>query len=687
VTLSCPCRLPLPATRQPPALPQFAPTTKYRVRASKLEDGTVEKSELELVLLVADTCRQLQVEKILVADIWELKQNLEVAATNDIELPAQHKCAVARRLLSAQLPDMDTDSELIAWAQRAWPWSEASAALPWQISAPAFAKCAPKESTSQQDLKAFAESWHATIFNDDWMRAWTDAGSDGASPQRLIKLADSFMTVFASSAPPPEWAADVVWQPVVHIMRGIVAICCPTPGLHGASLKDVEYLIPEAKTSPMLNSISKVGRILLNHVKTDKLWTARKESYISVAGAEATHGRKVAKATCTAKEVVYNGDGLSAEHLQQKKDGLLTMFVKEHPSWQTALRPQATDQLQELVMKIVEADWRAAKADNKCMVGSLGVWVSVLQTMTLPESRALLQTIEERLQQMQFESAAAALQEVAKEFSASPSLSLCPSFLQSIKAASSLTEVGKEILADWEGAIKETFGIMEAGVADDWHRALVGIWHAVQQSKFLPDLHASCAKWESASQPMLSVRGAQAEYKKAESDADDSRTSAALEIFLNTYTTSLSHYTKLAAADPPKEKAEIFADFVAASRTFMIDTFEKEIKEGCAAIENGMLAKLRVATHALSQIAGGAAAGESWHSAVESASDVLGCFRQTLDKVDIKQIIKRQSVVTKATATAAAHTAYLYSANFPRGLPGWPAVPFRHASWLLILDS
>lgn len=658
----------------------YFPTTKYRIRAAKLDEGTVERSELELVLLVADACRQLQQDKILLADIWELKQNLEVAATNDIELPRQHKSAVTRRLLCAALPDLDDESKIHAWAERAWPWSEASAKLPWQYSTPTFAKCAPEESDSQQDFKAFMETWHATIFNDDWMRAWIDAGSDGAGPQRLIQLASALLTAVASSPAPPEWAA-AIWQPVVSIMRGIMAVCCPTPRVFATTLKDVDYLIPDAKTSPMLMAISKVGRILLNHVKTDRLWTSRKQSYISVAGAEATHGREVAEATCTVKEILlHSHTTLSDESLKQKKLRIFMEFAHKHPSWKKALRPQATDQLQQLVMKAVEMDWQAAKTDNNSLVGCLSLWVHVLQTMTLPESRALLQTMEERLQQMQFESAAAMLQKVAKEFHAAPSLSLCPSFLESIKGASSLTEVSTEIVADWEGAIKETFSIMKAGGAGDLHRALVGIWQVTQKSPLLPDLHASCAKWEVASQPMLAVSDAQAAYKKTENDADDSQRTATLEVFLNTYAASLSHYTKLAAADPPKENAEIFTGFVTDSRTFIIDTFEKDIKDGCAAIQDGMLAKLRVATHALSQIAGGAAAGEDWHSSVGSASEVLGCFKQTLDKVDIKQIMKHQGVVAKAAATAAAHTAYLCSVNLPRGLPGRLALPFQLAS-------
>lgn len=80
-------------------------------------------------------------------------------------------------------------------------------------------------------------------------------------------------------------------QPTVSAYRGLLALVCPVPEMHGSQLSDVEYIFPRnATVSALFEDMPKLGRLLANTLRKEDWWGDVVQRYKMSHGAEQACG-------------------------------------------------------------------------------------------------------------------------------------------------------------------------------------------------------------------------------------------------------------------------------------------------------------------------------------------------------------------------------------------------------------
>lgn len=235
------------------------------------------------------------------------------------------------------------------------------------------------------------------VFNDTWMRAF-HAAEDGANSSQILLFSKVLLQVAEDRPCLEPWAAEVV-KPAIAVSRAIVSLCCHVPCLYKATLKDVEYLMPESKASTIGTDLPKVGRILLNRCKADQAWLKRKELYISKAGIEMSKGPMVQEMMQQVMELAKlqaSGAG-DKDRMLSIEVPLLSAFAAEHTGLVQALRPEATVPLQQELLKYLSAEHSSMEKTGEVDAERQTSWVRVLKAMSITSARPLFQSVQEGL--------------------------------------------------------------------------------------------------------------------------------------------------------------------------------------------------------------------------------------------------------------------------------------------------
>jgi hypothetical protein len=242
-------------------------TTKLKDRQSKLEPESAEYQALNVTLDKVAACTALQLDKLRMMTVAEAQKHIDVLERNDMDLPGAHRVEyTARFAVEYALKEGAEPRE--QWARIVWPWcptNEIQMVDEWTSSAPTFAACVP-EDTSEESRKRFARAWYVGIFSDSFMKTFVEASQDDSKADSLLQIVTPFLDLVEKHAGPLAWAT--VWQPVVSCLRAISALCCHTPSADSTVTKDVQYLFPTGKSSPMSRDLGKFGVVLFNLVKT-----------------------------------------------------------------------------------------------------------------------------------------------------------------------------------------------------------------------------------------------------------------------------------------------------------------------------------------------------------------------------------------------------------------------------------
>ena len=281
----------------------------------------------------------------------------------------------------------------------------------------------------------------------------------------------------------PTWAASIA-EPVIKAFRGIVALCCPLPGLHGCGLNDVKYLFPEVKNQspPIAVELLRVGKVLVNEVKGQSgvgksMWPMWRERYYEHAGVEATKGPELMNlydeadavlATHVELQTDSSTDSRQMVILRGQKVAVVQKYVSKHMSF-GVLRPGATAELQDLLLQFMEDDWDASADCETFLSEQLPAYSRALRAMTVTRARPLLQAFEDKLQKDVRSRVIAQLRETCEEMLRTSDVASLGEFaraIQSVAAYSDIRDEERDLLKCLEKAVIASFCFLDVDDLD-----------------------------------------------------------------------------------------------------------------------------------------------------------------------------------------------------------------------------
>lgn len=229
----------------------------------------------------------------------------------------------------------------------------------WTASEPSFL-AAPLpadavEGTAQQ--KVMGELWMDAVISNHLLRVVSDAeGPHGTA--KLLELVRGILEAGPASLPElPEHGIEYV-RSTVSMLRALLALCDPSPGLCGASPTDVEFIAP---VNPKRNKKSeddesgiglRKGKALLRMVAREGVWRDRVASYRRFSGAERERGgelRELASALQkTLDEEPYDFEAASTT---------LDRAVEQLPDLRQDFRPGACNKVEDLAWRVLSKQW------------------------------------------------------------------------------------------------------------------------------------------------------------------------------------------------------------------------------------------------------------------------------------------------------------------------------------------
>ena len=159
---------------------------------------------------------------------------------------------------------------------------------------------------------------------------------------KFVRCSCELRCAIARATAPPKHLTEVM-KPVMHAMRGLLALISPLPQDMGSSMDDISYMLPQNSRAARMTKELTSCKIIMCKVKGGTLWAARTEMFQRCAGAEAKYGGSLLDTRAMAEQCTA----------QAQLTSVLTSVLDQWPHWQT-LRSGATRELQESVVGAVK---------------------------------------------------------------------------------------------------------------------------------------------------------------------------------------------------------------------------------------------------------------------------------------------------------------------------------------------
>ena len=453
----------------------------------------------------------------------------------------------------------------------------------------------------------------------------------------------------------PAWAACAV-----NVLKAVVALISPVPGLHSAMLTDIKYLMPEGKTTTMTRDLGKVGNIMFNQVKSSPIWERRKDSYTLAAGAEVSQGvilrEMMGKARVLLTPPAEHGG--AGQVVPNSKIELFRQYREVKASF-SELRPGAACILEADMLKIMQQDWGTCK-DNDDFLGSVSSqYASTLAIMSVDGASALHHEISDTLSQVRFASSAQAFKLALQSFVTDPTEESLKQVTSSEAAAS-----GGDLPDDTLGLWSEALGILALnlltpeGVRES--SACTGRWEFLKLCSECPQVNKLRMSHGNFDLKLYTtISGGVRTLCKAMDRADSVMTQSTSRVeektksvdhYFDIYTTfpkTIAKMDKAAMVDTPFEQA--WKELIPRVTTY-ISKHEAPLRVWCRGLLIREAGKLKSVIHSAEQVVHGAPEGEPWDKSFveDGAQTIVDHFNATLNTVSFDQISAAKSDVRKA---------------------------------------
>ncbi len=614
---------------------------------------------LNLVLEKADACKALQLDKLRVAAVSEIRRNVSLLEVNNVSMPRSHLLEITARFVAHM------EHSTTAWATALWPWpADVKSPEDWTSELFGFAFCVPEplgegEESDQEAKykKTFLRLWQDTVFGEAWMRNFVAAARQGNDGQGLLKMATTILERLAEGSTYPEWASATP-----TILRGVVSLLSPVPGLHGSSIKDVQYLFPTSRTCQMTRDLGKYGTLMFNSLRTSEAWARRREDYMKFAGGESGEGPRLRDMMVQAS--LLKEDSAAAMEAEGGPDGgtlakndkmdLLRNYLDYHPAFKLRLRPGALLPLEEALLYILRQDWSHAKEDPAFMASAVPLYTETLRLMEAPGSRELLQQMEERLSQMQFQDAQKAFKVALEGYMASPSTSELAKLVAACKGIRGVEAdaMDKQNMTLWgEAVLKAT---QEFVFPEDASKSkeMAEVYNLVQLTVDSPAfanvpsaavLKHFLSEWASMLRLAMDLCDMNQQFQDmmgGSSGLDPSEKAKLCEAYVNAFTSAPG--TVKDKTDVDQAYNAVWNDFLAAVHKYIQEHHHAAVREAGHALLCNSLNIVGNKAHDLHRVAGGASAGALWDAGFvpeeSSPNAILDHYKKTLALVDFSKI-------------------------------------------------
>jgi hypothetical protein len=270
-----------------------------------------------------------------------------------------------------------------AWAAIVMPYAaqdddaEGKAAA-WHPSRAAFSAFAvPSDPEKKSEL---FKGWIGSIINDAFLSFVVDASDgDDASLRGCCEAWLLSWLELEKNKPqqPKPWSDYTPLTYIVSLLKGLLALCDPSPKPFGASIKEVSFVMPiEGETSGQdtLLSVSRTSGFphkdaLIRWLhkatpKGNKLWEQRKKDYIRVCAAEDEFEKPIFNLFADVSNITdsIQSEGHSLSIFEPCVADSLTRYTQSVQVWRKALRDGATKLLEVEVVTICK--WVAARVKD-----------------------------------------------------------------------------------------------------------------------------------------------------------------------------------------------------------------------------------------------------------------------------------------------------------------------------------
>ena len=430
------------------------------------EDGDyLEKLDLDLTVNCVNAATALQLKNLATAHLGEVKKNVTMLTTNEVCIPVQQVALISKRYALHRIAEGD----LLAWMDLV---SLEHSAKPWSIDNPKFGAIEQvgcpstrEEGDILQDdeMKYCSKMWQEAVISSQFMGmiAALTLADDEDAKNNLVALLRAWLTDYERAKPHVMGGLKESAGHMHSVFGGLLGLLDPTPGVHGACLDMINYIMPPNGTNPVVTKdLPRTGRLLLNELRKGTVWSRRNIAYQEKVGAEVRFGPALRAATTDALRVeAFSSETrpLSKQETEaffREASQLLDSVTENIGTWRAALRPGATQELEDNLSRVCALLYQiivrhGCTEDSMIRVAKLQTFLrgSHLQNASVASLvRSLVHDVGDTLMQWSSEDTAKRLTESIDWFKRDPNFEAVEVAVTSLVAGTVLPEEVAELL-------------------------------------------------------------------------------------------------------------------------------------------------------------------------------------------------------------------------------------------------
>jgi hypothetical protein len=309
-----------------------------------------EALELEVVIICAKAATTWHATGLLKKPSAELLRDWHILNDEDHRLSNEQMWLYTRKV-AEEYAEQGKFTEL---AECMWPLRPVAGAdhEAWRADEPCFQAAVPSD-TDAADLGLRAGIWVDGIISNLTLRLASEAESSHGL-QKFVEYCTTVLARIESESSSVEQEPDFV-RAVVGLLRGVVAISIPSPGVHGSTTEDVDFLSPisnKKKNPDEMDGLLQKGKGLQRIVQREPFWRDRVMGYRRYSGAERERGVDLRNLRDE-----LNAARTGGPHNYTETEALLDKAISLLPGFKHDFRPGACEDCESFVMDLINEQW------------------------------------------------------------------------------------------------------------------------------------------------------------------------------------------------------------------------------------------------------------------------------------------------------------------------------------------